>query len=73
MKELLTTNDPVRLSFLRSVLEDAGIETVVLDNAMASVLSSLFTSRLMVDEADLDQAKRIIADAERSLEDQGPP
>ena len=68
MKELLTTNDPVRLSFLRSVLEDAGVKTVVLDNALASVLSSLFTSRLMVDEADLAQAKRIVADAERSLD-----
>jgi Putative prokaryotic signal transducing protein len=69
VKEVLTTNDPVRLSFLRSVLEDAGVKTVVLDNALASVLSSLFTSRLMVDEADLAQAKRIIADAERSLGD----
>jgi hypothetical protein len=68
VKELLTTNDPVRLSFLRSVLEDAGVKTVVLDNALASVLSSLFTSRLMVDEADLAQAKRIVADAERSLD-----
>lgn len=68
MKEVLTTNDPVRLSFLRSVLEDAGIETVVLDTALASVLSSAFSSRLMVDEDDLAQAKRIIAEAERSLD-----
>ena len=69
MKEVLTTNDPVRLSFLRSVLEDAGIATVVLDNGLASVLSSVFASRLMVEEADLAQAKRIIAQAERSLEE----
>jgi hypothetical protein len=68
LKELLTTNDPVRLSFLRSVLEDAGIETVVLDGALASVLSSLFTSRLMVEEADFNQAERVVADAERSLD-----
>ena len=69
MKEVLTTNNPVRLSFLRSVLEDAGIETVVLDTALASVLSSVFTSRLMVDEADFDQAKRVVAEAERSVEE----
>ena len=68
MKELLATNDAVRLSFLRSVLRDAGIETIVLDNGVASVLSSLFESRLMVDDDDLAQAKRVIANAERSLE-----
>jgi len=67
MKEVLATNDAVRLSFLRSVLQDAGVATVVLDNGLASVLSSVFTARLMVEEADLAQAKRIIAEAERSL------
>ena len=70
MKEVLATNDAVRLSFLCSVLKDAGIETIVLDNGVASVLSSLFQSRLMVDDADLAQAKRVIANAESSL-DQG--
>ena len=68
MKEVLTTNDAVRLSFLCSVLKDAGIETIVLDNGVASVLSSLFESRLMVEDADLAQAQRVIANAERSLE-----
>jgi hypothetical protein len=68
LKELLATNDAVRLSFLRSVLEDAGIGTVVLDNGLASVPSSLFTSRLMVEDEDLAQAKRVIAEAERSLD-----
>jgi len=68
LKELLATNDAVRLSFLCSVLKDAGIETIVLDNGVASVLSSLFESRLMVEDADLAQARRVIANAERSLE-----
>ena len=68
MKEVLITNDAVRLSFLCSVLKDAGIETIVLDNGVASVLSSLFESRLMVEDADLAQAQRVIANAERSLE-----
>ncbi len=70
MKEVLATGDAVRLSFLRSVLEDAGIQTVTLDDAMASVLSSAFGVRLMVDEEDLAQARRLIADAERSLENE---
>ena len=69
MKEVLTTNDPVRLSFLRSVLEDAGVNTVVLDSGVASVLSSLFTARLMVEEDDYNQALRLIAEAERSVEE----
>jgi hypothetical protein len=68
VKEVLATTDAVRLSFLRSVLEDAGIATVTLDGAMASVLSSAFGMRLMVDEEDLVQARRVIAEAERSLE-----
>ncbi len=68
MKEVLATNDAVRLSFLCSVLKDAGIEAIILDNGVASVLSSLFESRLMVDDDDLSQAKRVIANAERSLE-----
>ena len=68
MKEVLATGDVVRLSFLRSVLEDAGIETVTLDGAMASVLSSAFGMRLMVHEDDLNQARRLIGEAVRSLE-----
>ena len=68
MREVLATGDAVRLSFLRSVLEDAGIETVTLDGAMASVLSSAFGMRLMVGEDDVNQARRLIANAERSLE-----
>ncbi len=31
MRVIATTTDPVRLSFLRALLADAGIETVVLD------------------------------------------
>ena len=31
MKELLRTNDPVRLSFVEALLAAAGIESVVLD------------------------------------------
>jgi Putative prokaryotic signal transducing protein len=69
MIELIKTSDAVRLSFLRAVLKDAGIETAVFDAGAGSLWGAAITSRLMVDEADLNQAKRVIADAERQLGD----
>jgi hypothetical protein len=66
MKELLSTSDLVRLSYLRAVLTDAGIETVVLDAGVGSLWGSAISTRLMVDEDDLAQARRLIADAERA-------
>lgn len=65
MQELLRTNDPVRLSFLRALLRDAGIETVVLDQHM-SVLegsASAIPRRLMVADEDAGRARRILADS----------
>ena len=69
MIELIKTSDAVRLSFLRAVLKDAGIETTVFDAGAGSLWGTAITSRLMVDEADLNQAKRVLAEAERPLED----
>ena len=68
MIELATVNDAVRLSFLKAVLADAGIDFAVWDLQMASVLGSAFAARLMVDEDDLNQARRIIAAAEKAVE-----
>ena len=64
MKQLLSTSDAVRLSYLRTVLADAGIETVVLDAGAGSLWGAAIWPRLMVDEEDLVQAKRVIAAAE---------
>jgi hypothetical protein len=64
MVELLKTSDPVRLSFLRAVLHDAGIESVVLDTGAGSLWGDAIAPRLMVDDDDLAQAKRVIAQAE---------
>jgi hypothetical protein len=69
MIELLKTSDAVRLSFLRAVLKDAGIETAVFDAGAGSLWGTAITSRLMVDEDDLNQAKRVIAEAERQIDD----
>jgi hypothetical protein len=64
MIELVKTTNPVRVSFLRAVLADAGIETFVADAGAASLWGSTIPARLMVDEADLARARRLIADAE---------
>jgi hypothetical protein len=64
MVELLKTSDVVRLSYLRAVLRDAGIETVVLDAGAGSLWGDAIAPRLMVDDHDLTEAKRVIADAE---------
>jgi hypothetical protein len=67
MVEVLHTSDAVRLSFLRAVLKDAGIETAVFDAGAGSLWGSAIDARLMVDEDDLAQAKRVIAAAEQPL------
>ena len=66
MKELLSTSDAVRLSYLRAVLSDAGIETIVLDAGAGSLWGAAIWPRLMVHEDDLAQAQRVIAEAERA-------
>lgn len=64
MIELTKTTNPVRLSFLLAVLADAGIETFVADAGAASLWGSAIPTRVMVDDADLARARRVIADAE---------
>ena len=62
MRELLRTNDVVRLSFLQALLADADIEAVVLD-AHTSVLEGSINAiprRLMVDRADFERARHVL-------------
>jgi len=69
MRELLRTNDVVRLSWLEALLRDAGIESVVLD-AHASVLEGSIAAiqrRLCVLEEDAGRARRVLADAGEEL------
>jgi hypothetical protein len=65
MKELLRTNDLVRLSFLQALLTDSGIETIVLDEHIANVEGSIapFQRRLMVLEEDHIRARALLAEA----------
>jgi hypothetical protein len=66
MKELLRTNDIVRLSWVEALLADAGIECVVLDQHTSLVEGSIgaIQRRLMVAERDHERARRLIAEAE---------
>jgi hypothetical protein len=66
MQTLTLTNDPVRLSFLRAVLRDAGIECWVLDEFASSVEGSIgaIPRRLVVADEDAARARRILADSD---------
>jgi hypothetical protein len=63
MIELAKTTDPVRLSFLRAVLEDEGIEVVVLDAGAGSIWPGAIPTRLMVSRADHWRARCALAAA----------
>ena len=65
MVELIKTSNPVRISFLQAVLADAGIESFVADAGAASLWGSTIPTRLLVDDADLARAKRLISEAEK--------
>jgi Putative prokaryotic signal transducing protein len=64
MRVVATSNDPVRLSFLRALLADAGIVPIVLD-AHASIMDGsigAIQQRLMVKEDDFDRATQLLRD-----------
>ncbi len=65
MKELLRTNDPVKISWVTALLTDGGIESLVLDSHTSIVEGSIgaIPRRIMVDDDDLDAAHRLLRDA----------
>ena len=69
MKELLRTNDIVKLSWLRALLADDGIEALVLDQHTSVLEGSAgaIPRRLMVADDDHARAKRLLADAGESV------
>jgi len=65
MRIVATTNDPVRLSYLTSLLSEAGIENLVLD-LHASVIegsAGAIQRRLAVAAKDERRALQILAEA----------
>lgn len=65
MRELLRTNDPVKLSWLQALLADAGIEAVVLDSHTSILEGSAgaIPRRLCVISEDLQRAQRVLEEA----------
>lgn len=64
MMELIRTNDPVLLSWLRAMLAEEGIPSEVLDAHTSSVFVGGLggiAQRVMVADADLERARRVLA------------
>jgi hypothetical protein len=65
MDVIITTNDPVRLSFLASLLRDAGIEPILLDGHTSAMEGSIgaLPRRLVVAHEHAEKARRILREA----------
>ncbi|HUC10663.1 MAG TPA: DUF2007 domain-containing protein [Stellaceae bacterium] len=65
MKELLRTNNPVRLSWLQALLNDSGIDSLVLDHYTSLVEGNIgaIPRRLMVSDRDFSRARALLATA----------
>lgn len=69
MKELLRTNDMVKLSWLTALLSDAGIEALILDSHTSVLEGSALAipRRLAVVDDDYQRARRILTEAGEEL------
>lgn len=67
MLELVRSNDPVQISLLMAMLEEAGIEAVLLDSNMSVLEGSLgiLPRRVMILADDLPRAQDVLAELER--------
>ena len=65
MKELLRTNDLVKISWVTALLSDCGIEALVLDGNTSIVEGSIgaIPRRIMVVDEDFTAARRVLDDA----------
>ena len=65
MRVIALSSDPVRLSFLVALLNDAGIRSVVLDGYMSAAEGSIgvFPRRLAVAEEDETRARLVLRQA----------
>ena len=73
LKELLRTNDPVRLSRARALLDGGGIDSWVFDDQLSSIFAGmldLLHQRLMVSDDDYRQARRILTEVGEELPDE---
>jgi hypothetical protein len=65
MRDLVTTNDPVLLSYVQALLKEEGVDYAVFDANMSAVQGTLgaVPQRLAVPEESLAAARRILDDA----------
>lgn len=65
MRELERSNNIVRLSWLKALLADAGIEAIILDSHTAILQGSIdmLCQRLMVLNEDLERARYVLRTA----------
>ncbi|MEZ5823583.1 MAG: DUF2007 domain-containing protein [Geminicoccaceae bacterium] len=65
MVELLRSNDMAHLSWVRAMLEGAGIDCLQLDEHMSALEGSIgaIPRRILVEESDLEAARRLLAEA----------
>lgn len=65
MIELMRTNDPVLISFVESLLRDAGLTVFVADQNMSVVEGSIgiLPRRVMIAEDELEDARRVLTEA----------
>ncbi len=63
MKELVRTNDPVRLSWVQALLRSSGIDSLVLDYHTSLVEGSIgaIPRRVMVAAKDYQRARALLA------------
>ncbi|MDZ7824469.1 MAG: DUF2007 domain-containing protein [Ahrensia sp.] len=73
MEELLRSNNMITLSFVQSLMKDAGIECLWADQNMSTLEGSVgaIPQRILVDADKLIEARRIIIDVglEKELRD----
>ncbi|MFZ2103694.1 MAG: DUF2007 domain-containing protein [Oricola sp.] len=65
MEELLRSNNPVTISFVESLMREAGIRVLVADQNMSILDGSLgiLPRRILVDAEQIERARRIVRDA----------
>jgi hypothetical protein len=71
MKEVLRTNDPVRLSYGVALLQDAGCHPFVADRFMSAAEGgiSAFQRRVLVPDEEAETARRLLL----ALDEPAPP
>lgn len=67
MEEVFRTNDPVKLSYIRHLLSEEGIEAFVLDEHTAYIdgRGPLVPVRVVVHEDDANRARRALSELDQ--------